>query len=504
MNIVAQSKSQSKLLKEKIMKPGLFAASLLAAALTLTTALPLANQARAADQDISMTDDGDQSHFVRIGLNKSAVIRLPADAREVIVGNPMIVDAVVRTKNTAFLFAKSAGQTNIFFFDAQGQEILHLDLEVALDTTAIKKLLNRALPGNRITVDTANSSIVLGGLAANPLEAKTAVDLATQFVGASGASAGAASNGTTAASSAASSISPIINTMQIAGEDQVMMKVKVVEIQRDVTKQFGINFTALLDAGKFAFNLSSVAPFAGNYLGGTSDGYKGVYQSGSNKVEGLLRAMEGDGLARTLAEPNLTALTGQAAKFHAGGEFAAGRTCSSGGSGGIVNCQVTFKQYGISLGFTPTVLSEQRINLKIDTEISELASALSDGLPTLNSRSANTMLELPNGGTMMLAGLISETTRHNINGTPGLKNLPILGSLFRSRDFINNETELVIFVTPYIVRPTSDAQMSSPDKNFRPASDAQAILFGHLNKVYGSGEAVPAGEYNGNVGFIVQ
>jgi pilus assembly protein CpaC len=361
------------------------------------------------------------------------------------------------------------------------------------------------LPGNRITVDTANSSIILGGIAANPLEAKTAVDLATQFVGASGAAAGAASNGTTAASSAASSISPIINTMQIAGEDQVMMKVKVVEIQRDVTKQFGINFTALLDAGKFAFNLSSVAPFAGNYLGGNVDGYKGVYQSGSNKVEGLLRAMEGDGLARTLAEPNLTALTGQAAKFHAGGEFAAGRTCQGGGSnGGIVNCTVTFKQYGISLGFTPTVLSEQRINLKIDTEISELASALSDGLPTLNSRSANTMLELPNGGTMMLAGLISETTRHNINGTPGLKNLPILGSLFRSRDFINNETELVIFVTPYIVRPTSDAQMNSPDKNFRPASDAQAILFGHLNKVYGSGAAVPAGEYNGNVGFIVQ
>jgi pilus assembly protein CpaC len=504
MNIVASSKTPSKLLKEKIMKPGLFAASLLAAALTLTTALPLANQAHAADQDVAMTDNGDQGHFVRIGLNKSAVIRLPADAREVIVGNPMIVDAVIRTKNTAFLFAKSAGQTNIFFFDAQGQQILNLDLEVALDTTAIKKLLNRALPGNRITVDTANSSIILGGIAANPLEAKTAVDLATQFVGASGAAAGAASNGTTAASSAASSISPIINTMQIVGEDQVMMKVKVVEIQRDVTKQFGINFTALLDAGKFAFNLSSVAPFAQGLLGGSGNGYKATYVNGSNKFEGLIRAMEEDGLARTMAEPTLTALTGQAAKFHAGGEVKVGGSCTGSTVSTSGSCQVQFKEYGVSLAFTPTVLSDQRINIKIDTNVSEIGSQVVDGNTTFNTRSANTMLEMPNGGTMMLAGLISETTRNNINGTPGLKNIPILGSLFRSRDFINNETELVIFVTPYIVRSTSDAQLSSPDKNFRPSSDAQAILFGHLNKVYGGGEAVPAGEYNGNVGFIVQ
>jgi pilus assembly protein CpaC len=279
------------------------------------------------------------------------------------------------------------------------------------------------------------------------------------------------------------------------------MKVKVVEIQRDVTKQFGINFTALLDAGKFAFNLSSVAPFAQG-LFGPDNGYKGTYQNGSNKVEGLIRAMEGDGLARTLAEPNLTALTGQAAKFHAGGEFKAGETCAA--SNGILNCTVSFKEYGISIGFTPTVLSEKRINLKIDTEVSEIGSQVYGGVPTINTRAANTMLEIPNGGTMMLAGLISETTRHNINGTPGLKNLPILGSLFRSRDFVNNETELVIFVTPYIVRPTSESALNSPDKNFRPSSDSQAILFGHLNKVYGNGEAVPAGEYTGNVGFIVQ
>jgi pilus assembly protein CpaC len=500
MNSTASPPSLSKLCKEKIMKPGLFAASLLAAALTLTTGLPLANQAHAADQDVAMNNNGEEGHFVRLGLNKSAVIRLPANARDVIVGNPMIVDAVVRTKNTAFLFAKSLGQTNIFFFDDQGQQILNLDLEVALDTTAIRKLINRTVPGNHVTIDTANNSIVLGGSARSPLEAKTIVDLARQYMTSqeSKSTSGSGAGG----SVSVSGTMQIINTIKIDGEDQVMMKVKVVEIQRDVTKQFGINFTALLDAGKFAFNLSGVAPFAGSYLGGKDDGYKATYQNGGNKVEGLIRAMEGDGLARTLAEPTLTALTGESAKFHAGGEFKAGESCQA--SNGITNCTIQFKEYGISLAFTPTVLTERRINLKIDTDISELGSQIYNGVPTLNTRSANTVLELPNGGTMMLAGLISETTRHNINGTPGLKNLPILGTLFRSRDFINNETELVIFVTPYIVKPTSEADLNTPDKNFRPASDAQAILFGHLNKVYGSGTAVPAGEYKGNVGFIVQ
>lgn len=486
------------------MKPGLFAASLLAAVLTLATSLPFASQAHATDLDLGASGNAEDPNFVRLGLNKSAVIRLPAEARDVIVGNPMVVDAVVRTKNTAYLFAKSVGQTNIFFFDAQGQEILNLDLEVALDTKAIKKLINRALPGNRITVDTVNNSVVLGGIAANPLEAKTAVDLATQFIGASSAGTAASStSGTTSGAATASAASPLINTMQVQGEDQVMMKVKVVEIQRDVTKQFGINFTALLDVGKFAFNLSSVAPFASGVLG-PSNGYKAAYSNGTNKVEGLIRAMEQDGLARTLAEPNLTALSGQAAKFHAGGEYVAGTSCLAATASVAQSCTVVFKQYGISLGFTPTVLTEQRINLKIDTEVSEIGSKVVDGATTLNTRSANTMLELPNGGTMMLAGLISETTRNNINGTPGLKNIPILGSLFRSRDFINNETELVIFVTPYIVRPTSQAALNSPDKNFRPSSDAQAILFGRLNKVYGSGVAVPEGEYTGSVGFIVQ
>jgi pilus assembly protein CpaC len=321
--------------------------------------------------------------------------------------------------------------------------------------------------------------VVLGGVARSALEAKTAFDLATQF--------------------ATPLNSPVVNTMSISGEDQVMLKVKVIEIQRDVLKQFGVDLSALLDAGKFAFQLANVNPFA-NALLGPDSGAKSVFSSGGTQIEGLVRAMEGDGLVRTLAEPNLTAMTGQEAKFRAGGEYPY-QVCST--RDGARECTISFKEFGVDVNFTPTVLSEDRINLKIKTDVSELTSYAGITIPGLNRRSSETTLELPSGGSMMIAGLIRETTRQNINGTPGLKQLPVLGALFRSKDFVSNETELVVIVTPVLVRPTAQGKLTSPDKNYNPATEAQSILFGRLNKVYGGGEA-PQGNYNGNVGFIVE
>jgi pilus assembly protein CpaC len=466
----------------QMMKSSFMAASLLSISLVLGVNFATIPQGVAADSDAAAAESNDQGRFVRMGLNKSVVVRLPAEAKDVIVGNPEIVDAVVRTKTTAYLFARKTGQTNIFFFDAAGQQILALDLEVAMDVTGARKLLDRSLPGNRITIDTINNNIVLGGIAHNGLEAKTAVDLASEYAKADGGTG------------------QIVNTMSIAGEDQVMLKVKVVEIQRDVLKQFGVDLSALLDVGKFAFKLASVSPFA-NGLISENSGYKTAYASGGTKVEGLIRAMEGDGLVRTLAEPNLTALTGQSAKFHAGGELPY-RLCTNDSTG--TNCTVAFKDYGVQVEFTPTVLSEQRINLKIKTDVSELSSISSGGIPAINRRLSETVLELPSGGSMMIAGLIKESTRQNINGTPGLKQLPVLGSLFRSRDFVANETELVVIVTPVLVRPTDQGKLTTPDKGFAPPSDAKAILFGRLNKVYGSGGDAPQGAYQGNVGFIVE
>jgi pilus assembly protein CpaC len=466
--------------KVRNMKKGLFAASLFGVSIAVSALLPLAPPAMAADSDASAMQSYSQARHVKVGLNKSVVIHLPADAKDVVIGNETIVDAVIRTKNTAYLFARAPGQTNIFFFDANGQQILALDLEVAIDTTAARKLLDRAMPGNRITVDSANNNLILGGVAKNGLEAKTAMDLVAQISG-----------GNTAT---------VLNTMSIAGEDQVMLKVKVVEIQRDVLKQFGVDLGALLDAGKFAFGLANINPFANSLISPTG-GYKGVFSSGGSQVEALVRAMEGDGLIRTLAEPNLTAMSGQQAKFHAGGEFPY-QLCKPGTSN-VIECTISFKEYGVQLEFTPTVLSEDRINLKIKTDVSELGSISTFNIPSINRRSSETVLELPSGGSMMVAGLIRETTRQNINATPGLKKLPVLGALFRSRDFVSNETELVVMVTPVLVRPTNQSKLTSPDKGFSPPTDRQGILFGRLNKIYGSGEA-PQGTYNGNVGFIVE
>lgn len=466
------------------MNKGLITASLLGISVALSALLPFAPSATAADQAPATAQDYDQGRFIRMGLDKSVVVKLPAAAKDVVVGNPSVVDAVVRTKNTAYLFARAVGQTNIFFFDAEGNQILALDIEVAVDTMAVRKLLNRALPGNSITVDSANNNLILGGVARNSLEAKTAVDLVTQF------------------SSNTATTGGIVNAMTVAGEDQVMLKVKVVEIQRDVLKQFGVDLGALLEAGKFAFKIANINPFS-NSLISDGAGYKAAYASGGTQIEGLIRAMEGDGLVRTLAEPNLTAMTGQEAKFLAGGEFPYELCRASSTGSGIRECTVSFKNFGVEVNFTPTVISEDRINLKIKTDVSELSSVSTGTIPTINRRSTETTLEMPSGGSMMIAGLIKESTRQNINGTPGLKKLPILGTLFRSRDFVSNETELVVMVTPVLVRPTDQGKMTSPDKGFNPATDRQGIFFGRLNRVYGKGD-MPEGSYNGKVGFIVE
>lgn len=449
----------------------------------------LQRTAAASDlENIQGAAEGD-GHFVRIGLNKSIVIRLPAEAHDVIVGNPEIVDAVVRTKNTAYLFARSVGQTNIFFFDNSGQQILNLDLEVAIDVTALRNLLQRSIPGTKVTADTVNQSVVLGGTASNAAEAKFAEDITNRFL---------------------SNIIPnikdsaFVNTIKIAGEDQVMLKVRVVEVQRSVLKQFGVDLTALFSVGKFAFDLASFTQ-VGGVIDSITPGadYRAGYSSGSTSINGIIRAMEQDGVLKTLAEPNLTAVSGQSAKFRAGGEIPY-RTCDAAVPNTITTCTVQFREFGVSLGFTPVVLSEGRINLKISTEVSDIAANTLNGFPTIDTRSAETVIELPSGGSMMLAGLIKDTTRQTVDGTPGLKTLPVLGALFRSRDYTQNQTELVVIVTPYIVGHSSEKQLATPIDRFNLATDRQTILLGRLNKVYGTSGKNPDGVYHGNVGFIVE
>jgi pilus assembly protein CpaC len=466
---------------------------LMAACVTLQPGIAL-SPALATDLNQPITDQepvSAGSNFVRLGLNKSFVVRLPAEARDVIVGNPNIIDAVVRRKDVAYIFAREIGQSNIFFFGADGQEILSLDIEVAVDGLALKKLINRTFPGNRITVDTVNSNVVLGGMARSTLEAKMAMQLASKFV--SGGAAGSGGESSTAVA--------VMDTMKVAGDDQVMLKVKIVEIQRNALKQLGVDLQAAIAAGQNVFNIASINPFSLSNLTNSSDG--GIQFSdnqGTNRFNTILRAMEEDGLSRVLAEPNLTALNGQKADFWAGGEIPF-TTCNT--SADSRDCTVSFKPYGVNLNFTPTVLDENRIQLNLATEISEISNAVA-GVPSLDTRKTQSTVELPSGGAMMIAGLIKETTRQNMNGFPGLKKLPVLGALFRSREFQSNETELVIIITPYLVNPVAQHRLKSPDKNFNPATERQSLFFGKLHKNFNTKGKAPAGKYNGSVGFIVE
>ena len=453
---------------------------------------------------ISPANAGEDARFLRMGLNKSVVIRLPVPAKDVLIGNPDVVEAVVRTRTTAYLFAKKNGQTNIFFFSDAGRQILNLDIEVAADVKALKELLDRTLPGNQIVIDTVADNIILRGVAKSSGEAKQAMDLANMFLGGSGEGA----------------TNKVVSALTIAAREQVMLRVRMAEVQRDVLKQLGVNYNAAFSVGSFAAGMYTGNPFTlnnGSLAGGAflpanplsgmggfgPGGARGGRLTYGDNIDSIIQAMERDGLMRTLAEPTLTAISGESAKFLAGGEFPFVVGVNDNGV-----AQVEFKEFGVGLGFSPVVLSQGRISLKINTEVSEIdaASSISDDLKGLKKRSAETTVELPSGGSMIMAGLISEDTRQDINGIPGAKDLPVLGSLFRSRDFQQNQTELTVMVTPFIVKPVNERELVSPIDKLSVASDRQTILFGRLNKVYGTqGGATKGGStYHGNVGFIIE
>lgn len=412
--------------------------------------------------------------FVRIGLNKSIVVRLPKDAHDVLIGNPEIVEAVVRTQRTAYLFAKKAGQTNAFFFDKNGRQILNLDIEVARDMKALRKLLQRVVPGNRITIETVGENIVLGGVAKNATEAKMAFDLAARYT---------------------NDEKKVLTTIGIAGKEQVTLKVRIAEMQREVLKQFGVDVAAVGNLGSKTISLLSQNPFT---VAGAALTNSALTVGAGSDTNAVIRALERDGFIRTLAEPTLTAVSGEAAKFLAGGEI----PIPVSNKDNVVT--IEYKPFGIGLGFTPVVLSEGRISLKLNTEVSDVSpNGGTNGVPAFQVRRAETTVELPSGGSLAMAGLIRENTKQAINGIPGAKNLPILGALFRSRDFSSKRTELVIIVTPYIVTPVNEKQLVTPVDRAAVATDTQTILFGRLNKVFGRNDTGKS-TYHGNVGFIVE
>lgn len=502
---------------------------------------------------------------VSLGAGKSLMVQFPTPLKDVLVADPARMDAVVQSTNQVFLIAKGPGATNAFFFDQTGQQVLTLEVSIGADLSGLEDMFRKFLPGSKIVVETAGKALVLTGSVRTPLDSNRASEIAKEFAksadgnfasnpnqvttaqGPNGGSttsvslstAGSAGNGSGQAEK------PVINLLQVEGEEQVQLRVHVAEVSRSLLKQFGINLGGQFQAGgvstslltENALPLTAAAglgtlPVPGigtegleagaavtcltagvlcNYnagpAGSTAFGNSGIDGSfelgGGNRISKALRALERDGLIRTLAEPNLTAISGEAAKFLAGGEFPIPIIDSTG------NISVLFKEFGVGVAFTPIVMSEGRISLKIETEVSELStegavSISGFSIPALRKRQARSTVELPSGGSLAMAGLISDRVRQNIDGFPGLKDLPVLGTLFRSRDFIKDETELVVIVTPYVVRPTSRQNLALPTDGLAEASDLRAGLLGHFNRVYGKGGSQPVGDLKGDYGFIVE
>jgi pilus assembly protein CpaC len=367
------------------------------------------------------------SRFVALGVGKSVVVDLPRDIKDVLIANPTIANAVIRSARRAYIIGATVGQTNIFFFDAEGRQIGGFDIAVKRDLNGIRDAVRQALPTSDIQVEAIGDGIMLTGNVATAAESQTAYDIAARLVG----------SGTNPITLDGARI---VNAITVQGHDQVMLKVTVAEVKRTAIKQLGVNMSASFGSGATVLNFNNANPFPINGASNTNIVINGVTQPQAitghfGSLSASLQALEQAGVVHTLAEPTLTAISGESATFIAGGKFPYPTPPNAvGGAAGF-----SWQTFGVSLAFTPVVLSEGRISLKILTEVSELAPENSvtiagTTVPGITTRNVVTTLEIPSGGSLAMAGMIEEQTKQSIIGFPGLMSLPVLGALFKSRD----------------------------------------------------------------------
>ncbi|MEN5112738.1 type II and III secretion system protein family protein [Brevundimonas diminuta] len=538
---------------------------------------------------------GSAPQLVNLPRGTSFAVDLPTDARDVIISNPTVAEAMLHSPRRITMIGLAGGETDAVFLDAAGRTILALRVRVDAGVSALQDTLARVAPGSNLRAEAVNDSIILTGVAASPAEADRAAQVARAFV---------------------SAPEKVMNMIAVAGSDQVTLKVRVVEVQRSVLKQLGVSTDILRNNGIHSYGFGRASSYGVNGVQGgggalcygqngarttnfstsnSTTSENGVSSGTSNTLTGALNgsatnnmgwnaefptavtvmdingnpvtvtgaslaelsrnaqaslsatttaseatsssltniisnvastawktatgtdanacleAFERVGLMRTLAEPNLTSVNGEDANFLAGGEFPVPSGRDREGQ-----ISVEYKPYGVALAFRPVVLSEGRISLQVKVEVSELTpqGGLTIGagtpssitLPGLSVRRSENTIEIPSGGSMMIAGLLQESTRQTVDALPGATNLPVLGQLFRSRDYLMGETELVVIVEPYIVNPTSPGRMQTPADGLRIAQDAQTIFFGQLNQVYGSPApaAQPGAGWRGPVGYVIE
>ncbi|MGE0255565.1 MAG: type II and III secretion system protein family protein [Alphaproteobacteria bacterium] len=417
--------------------------------------------------------------------NRGMLVRLPAAAAAVLVANPEIADVVVKSPTLVHVIGKRAGETTLIAVDAADVVLANATVRVTHNLAALAGALGSLLPGSAVTPRTVAGGLVLTGTVASAVEAEEANRLAAGFV-AQG--------------------ERVVNQLRFAGPNQVNLRVRVAEVSRDTVKRLGFNFDVIPTIGSITFGLATGRlPAAGGAALTRANGENNVFArsaDGNIDVSAVIDALETEGLVTMLAEPNLTALSGETASFLAGGEFPIPVVQGDGST------SVEFKKFGVALAFTPTVLDAGRVSLRVAPEVSALSNAGAVtvngfSIPALTARRAETTVELGSGQSLAIAGLLQNNTAQDVREFPWLADLPIIGALFRSTEFSRDETELVILVTPYLVRPSSTA-LAVPTDGFRAPDDAGRVLGGETWRQRQPGRPVPATpRLAGPVGFIV-
>ena len=476
-----------------------------------------------------------------VPINHSTLIDLAAPASEVLIADPTIVDVHVHNSTHISIIAKTRGNTNIRIMNKDGTLQREMDVTIGYDLPAIRKALKDFLPDEQIGVEMVNNSIALTGQVSNTAAVDKALKIAGEFVpGSTGKTAvsspvpgqQAPASPQTANSADAANPLTILNFLKVTSGQQVILRVRVGEINRTALKALGVDLSAGVSDG-FYF-ATGAAGLSGILQPTTTPGNTAVkygaghfqFPTDSNGVPtntqgliggsvtrskftlgGALQALEQDGLFKLLAEPNLVAISGEQAEFLAGGEIPIPVPQGGGGNGTTITIQ--YKPYGVAVRFKPSVLTQNLIHMEVQPEVSELdpANAIvvdTFHIPALTTRRAKTTVELAPGEGFMIAGLLKDKTSATIDQLPGAMDLPILGALFRSTQFQRNETELVIAVTPYIVDPLKNSEVKMPTDEFRPASQMEMFFYGALGSLAGKSPTKPQNQsLEGPTGFMV-
>jgi pilus assembly protein CpaC len=409
-----------------------------------------------------------KSGKLEVLVGKTIILKSSRPVKRVSIAAPDIADFTLLSSRQVYIIGKAAGVTNMILWHSNKESELY-DIEVSFDVSRLKQRIHDILPGEKdIRVIATNNSITLSGMVSSAENLSEVLALARAFA----------------------PDDKIVNLLKVAGAHQVMLEVKIAEMSRSVANNLGINFSWVNDTGEFALTL----------LGGLIDLEEGMdlfpggdltvgsqaagafrFNSGSNQWTGVLDVLQGNGLVKILAEPTLIAMSGQSADFLAGGEFPIPAIDDEG------NVGVEFKTYGVTLAFTPTVLSEKRISIEVLPEVSEIdfttaVTIAGSVVPGLLARRASTRVELGDGQSFAIAGILKETAREQLSQYPILGDIPILGALFKSKAFQKQETELVIFVTPHLVKPLDLAEQSLPTDTYIEPDDAEFFLWGVFGK----------------------